>query len=85
MAQSAVQQGHAAIADALQQRLGGDWQHLAEHLETAENAATDPLSTRGGLALVRALCDDVTAVRAAIAPRTVVKVADEFELAGVKE
>ena len=85
VAQSAVQQGHAAIADALQQRLGGDWQHLAEHLETAENAATDPLSTRGGLALVRVLCDDVTAVRAAIAPRTVVKVADEFELAGVKE
>jgi len=83
--QSAVQQGPAAIADALQQRLGGDWRHLAEHLETATRVATEPLSARGGLALVRALCDDVTAVRAAMTPRTVVKVADEFELAGVKE
>jgi len=83
--QSAVQRGPVAIAEALQQRLGGEWQHLAEHLQAAEDAAREPLSERNGLTLVRALSEDIAAVREALAPRKVVKVAEEYELAGTRE
>lgn len=83
--QSAVQRGPEAIAEALQQRLGGEWERLAEHLLAAESAAKEPISERSGLALVRALCDDAAAVRQAIAPREVMKVAEELELAGTRE
>jgi hypothetical protein len=83
--QSAIQRGPAAIAEALHQRLGGDWQRLAGHLTAAESAAKDPVSERSGLALVRKLSEDAAAVREAIAPREVVKVAEEPELAGTRE
>ena len=91
VAQTFAAQGADAIAVALKQRLGGDWQRLGEHLRAAEEAATEPLSGRSSLALVRALSEDVAAVRAAIAPKTVaarqvkVEAADERELAGTRE
>jgi hypothetical protein len=83
--QSAVQRGPEAIAEALQQRLGGEWQHVAEHLQAAEEAAREPLSERNGLTLVRALSEDVATVREALAPRKVVRAAEEQELAGTRE
>jgi hypothetical protein len=89
--QAMVAQGAEAIAAALQQRLGGDWQRLGEHLRAAEEAAKEPLSGRSSLALVRALSEDTAAVRAAMAPRAAsvrqvrVEAAEELEVAGVKE
>jgi hypothetical protein len=91
LSQAVVAQGAPSIAAALQLRLGGDWQPLGEHLRTAEEAATEPLSGRSSLALVRALSEDAAAVRAALAPRVVsarqvkVEAAEERELAGTRD
>jgi hypothetical protein len=68
LAQATVQQGSAAIADALHARLGGDWATLAAHLEDARLAADKKLAVRSALALVRALCDDAEQVRSRLRP-----------------
>ncbi len=89
--QSVVAQGAEAIMAALRQRLGGEWQRLGEHLHTAEEAAKEPVTGRSSLALVRALSEDVAAVRWAMGRKTVsmrqvkVEAAEERELAGTRE
>jgi len=91
VSQSVIAQGAEAIMAALRQRLGGEWQRLGEHLQAAEEAAKEPVSGRSSLALVRALSDDVAAVRAAMGRKTVsmrevnVEAAEERELAGTRE
>jgi hypothetical protein len=69
LSQAVVQRGSAEIAEALQQRLGGDWSLLAQHLEDVQ-AARDGIAPRSALALVRALSEDREAVRAKLATRT---------------
>jgi hypothetical protein len=84
--QSAVLQGPEAIAEALHQRLGGDWSRLAEHLHAAESAAQESLSERSALALVRALSEDGEAVHDAISPHmTTVEDVEELDLVGTRE
>jgi hypothetical protein len=68
VAQAAVSLGPEAIAEALRERVGGDWSKLAEHLRTAEEARDTEVSPRSALALVQALSEDAEAVRRAVAP-----------------
>ena len=92
VAQAAVSLGPDAIAEALRERVGGDWTTLAEHLRTAEEARDTEVSPRSALALVQALSEDADAVRRAVAPASMrveiaVKsnAAEELELTGTRE
>ncbi len=68
VSQATVQAGPAAIAEELQERLGGDWGVLAAHLEAAERAQSGT-TPRTALALVRALSEDAESVRARLKRR----------------
>jgi hypothetical protein len=59
--------GPGAIAEALAERFGGEWDQLALHLEEARGAAEVQASARSALALVRALHGDAEKVRRAAA------------------
>ena len=50
--------GPEAIAAAVAERFGGNWSEMAPHLEQAQGAAENQLSTRSALALVQALRED---------------------------
>ena len=47
----------AVIVEAVQERLGGDWSRIGEHLEQVDSETT--LSARTALALVKAMDEDV--------------------------
>jgi hypothetical protein len=55
------------IAEALRERVPGDWSALAGHLQAAQEAAESELSERSALVLVRALRSDADFVREQIA------------------
>jgi len=74
VAKATIDLGPQAVGEALQTRLGGDWSRLAEHLRQAEEAADAEVTPRSALALVKALAEDETEVRAALKPRGVVVV-----------
>ena len=63
--------GPKAIAEALQQRLRGDWSALAEHLAQAEATKDEPLTPRNALALIRAMREDEARLRAVLRPTSV--------------
>ncbi len=58
-----IEEGPAAIAEALGQRLGGDWARVREHLREAVTAQQEAIAMRSALALVRALNEDARSVR----------------------
>ncbi len=64
VAQQSVERGPEGIAEALEARLGGDWSKLREHLERCAEVQHSRIAERSALALVRALHEDVNAVRA---------------------
>lgn len=64
VAHLSVDQGPEAIAEALSARLGGDWSNLREHLQRCIDVQHSRIAERSALALVRALHEDVNAVRA---------------------
>jgi hypothetical protein len=68
LAQGTIEEGPEAIAEALQQRLGGDWTRLSEHLREARKAQHEAIAMSSALALVRALSEDAKSVRARLAP-----------------
>jgi hypothetical protein len=68
IAQATLELGPQAIAQALTQRLGGNWQQLATHLETAERIKSDVFSVRDSLSLVKALNEDAGTVRHRLHP-----------------
>ncbi len=69
LAQSAVVEGPEAIAEALRERLGGDWSRLSEHLHEAARAQHETIAMHSALALVRALSEDAKSVRARLEPQ----------------
>ncbi len=68
LAQGTIEEGPEAIAEALQERLGGDWARLSEHLREAKKAQHEAITMSSALALVRALSEDAKSVRARLAP-----------------
>jgi hypothetical protein len=68
LAQGTIEEGPEAIAEALQERLGGDWSRLSEHLREAKKAQHEAIAMSSALALVRALSEDAKSVRARLAP-----------------
>jgi hypothetical protein len=99
VAQAAIALGPDAIAEALRERVGGDWSKLAGHLRTAEEARDTEVSPRSALALVQALSEDGEAVRRAVAPASSASAggpirvkhairsnaAEELQMAGTRE
>jgi hypothetical protein len=71
VAQTTVDEGPEAIAEALHERLGGDWSRVSDHLSDARTAQHGAITMRSALALVRALSEDAKSVRARLEPRAV--------------
>jgi hypothetical protein len=69
VAQAMVDEGPEAIAEALHERLGGDWSRVRDHLREAKTAQHGAIAMRSALALVRALSEDAKSVRARLEPR----------------
>ena len=65
---AAVAMGPDAVVEALEHRLGGDWARVAAHLREAEVARMGAVSAKSALALVKAMSEDVEAVRAKLRP-----------------
>jgi hypothetical protein len=68
VSQTAVAAGPDGVVEALRQRLGGDWQRVAEHLREAELARTAVVSPKSALTLVKAMNEDMDAIRAKLRP-----------------
>ena len=64
-------QGPAAVAEALQERFGGDWSALRRHLEDAAQAEDTELAPKSALRLVQAMDEDVARLQSILAPRRV--------------
>jgi hypothetical protein len=64
-----IDEGPAAIAEALHERFGGDWSALRKHLEDATRAENVELAPNSALKLVRALDDDYERLQAILAPK----------------
>ncbi len=64
-----VEKGPEAIAEALRERLGGDWSLLRSHLQEAKAVQHQAIARGSALALVRALSEDSNEVRARLEPR----------------
>lgn len=65
LGQATVKQGPEAVVRALEERFGGSWAGVGEHLRQAVEAADLPLKPRQALALVRALGEDALRVERA--------------------
>jgi hypothetical protein len=63
---AAIEGGPQAMVAALNERLGGDWRTVGEHLEQASEAAQADGGFREALALTKALSEDAERVRAAV-------------------
>jgi hypothetical protein len=68
VAQGTIEEGPDAIAEALAERLGGDWSRVSAHLHEAKRAQHEAIAMRSALALVRALSEDAESVRKRLAP-----------------
>jgi hypothetical protein len=64
-----IDEGPAAIAEALQERFGGDWSALRQHLIDAAAAERAEITPKSALRLVQALDDDVERLHAILAPK----------------
>ena len=80
IAQATVEQGPAAIAEALQMRMGGDWSRMSDHLSEAMQAQHGAVAMRSALKLVRALNEDAKQVRVRLQPRSGGRTEDRTEL-----
>jgi hypothetical protein len=69
IARLTIDQGPAAVAEALHDRFGGDWSALRRHLEDAAHAESTDLAPRSALKLVQALDDDAARLQILLAPR----------------
>jgi hypothetical protein len=69
VAQATVDEGPEAIAEALHERLGGDWSRVSDHLREVRTAQHGAIAMHSALALVRALSEDAKNVRAKLEPR----------------
>lgn len=63
--QSSVEGGPQAIVAALNERLGGDWSTVGEHMRQAGEAARENPAPRVALELTRGLSEDAERIRAA--------------------
>lgn len=77
VARVTVDEGPAAIAEALRERFGGDWSALRKHLEDAATAEHTEIAPKSALRLVQAMDDDVERLRAILTPKRVTAVARE--------
>jgi len=68
VAQGTIEEGPEAIAEALTERLGGDWSRVSAHLHEAKRAQHEAIAMRSALALVRALSEDAESVRKSLEP-----------------
>jgi hypothetical protein len=68
VAQGTIEEGTEAIAEALTERLGGDWSRVSAHLHEAKRAQHETIAMRSALALVRALSEDAESVRRSLEP-----------------
>ena len=68
VAQGTIEEGPEAIAEALTERLGGDWSRVSAHLHEAKRAQHETIAMRSALALVRALSEDAESVRRSLEP-----------------
>ena len=68
LAQGTIEEGPEAIAEALSERLGGDWSRVSAHLHEAKRAQHEAIAMRSALALVRALSEDAESVRRSLEP-----------------
>jgi hypothetical protein len=66
--QAAIENGPQAVVIALNERMGGDWSTVGEHLQRANDAARESPAARAALELARALSEDVERIRAAVRP-----------------
>ena len=69
LAQGTIEEGPEAIAEALRERLGGDWSRVREHLLEAKRAQHEVIAMHSALALVRALSEDAKRVRECLQPK----------------
>jgi hypothetical protein len=69
VARVTIDEGPAAIAEALQERFGGDWSALRKHLADAGAAERAEITPKSALRLVQALDDDVERLQAILAPK----------------
>ena len=69
VAQGTIEEGPEAIAEALRERLGGDWSRVSAHLHEAKRAQHEAIAMRSALALVRALSEDAESVRRSLEPK----------------
>jgi hypothetical protein len=74
LAQGTIEEGPDAIAEALRERLSGDWSRVSAHLNEAERAQHEAIAMRSALALVRALSEDAESVRRSLEARPAVVV-----------
>ncbi|MGA8938906.1 MAG: DUF4350 domain-containing protein [Acidobacteriaceae bacterium] len=69
LAQGTIEEGPDAIAEALRERLGGDWSRVREHLLEAKTAQHEAIAMHSALALVRGLSEDAKRVRECLLPK----------------
>jgi len=79
-----IDEGPAAIAEALTERFGGEWSALRKHLADATEAEHGEIAPRSALRLVQALDEDYERLEKMLAPkrvaaRTAVQVEDEVD------
>jgi len=77
VARITIDEGPAAVAEALQDRFGGDWSALRRHLEDAAHAESTELAPNSALKLVQAMDDDVARLQRILAPKHVEAVTRE--------
>jgi hypothetical protein len=65
VAYGVIESGTRAVVSALNERLGGNWSLVGEHLDRAEKATRDRPTSREALAIARALSEDAEKIRAA--------------------
>jgi hypothetical protein len=71
--QGTVEEGPEAIAEALQERLGGDWSRVRDHLRETKIAQHEAITQPSALALVRALSEDAKRVKTRLEARQTVE------------
>jgi hypothetical protein len=69
VARLTIEQGPAAVSEALQGRFGGDWSALRRHLEDAAHAENAEIAPASALKLVQAMDDDVARLQRILTPR----------------
>ena len=72
-----IEQGPAAIAEALRERFSGDWSALKKHLQDAGAAENTEIAPRSALRLVQALDEDYERLQRILAPKRAAVAAQE--------